>query len=113
MHHPDFVHREAAHGLGVEGIHIHAVFDRFDARRNHLRGVLDQIVPGGVERLRIEPDHGGFDGAGGHRLGTAADHVAAADVDLVSQRQSHRHGSVRYFKIALPSHNALDARAAA
>jgi len=57
----------------------------FDARRNRLRRVLDQVVVRRVESMPVEPHHGRLERLRYLRLITGGDHVPAADIDFIGQ----------------------------
>src|SRR5579863_10135750 len=85
----------------------------FNARGYSMRGVFNQIIARFIERPTVEPHHSGFERAS--RLGILAsgDHVAAADVDFVFERQRYGQRRVRDFKIAVERHDTADMRAPA
>src|SRR5438270_10534918 len=84
----------------------------FNAGRNDLGGMFQQIVSGGIEWFRVKPNDGGVDSASRNGLRPAADHIAAADIDLVCQGERHRQGRVRYRQIRIEGDDPFDARSA-
>src|SRR3954467_15296955 len=70
--------------------------------------MLQQIEALWIQRPFVHPDEIRVE-AGANLGGTAREHVAAADVDLVVERQRHRHRRERLVEIPIPRDDAVDA----
>ena len=93
FHHADVVEIERGGRLGIEGLHVYPMLDGFDPGLDCLRGVLQQIGFGRIERLTIHPNQGGGKVRGDQRrLVRGCEHLAPADIQLIFQGERDRHG---------------------
>ena len=91
--HADAVELERGGRLGIEGLHVHAVADVFDPGLDRLRSVFQEVALAWIERLGIHPNQGG-EKVRRHRrrLVGGGEHLSAADVELILERDRNRHG---------------------
>ena len=89
-----------------------AKFD--DGGADGLAGVLEQVGGAGTQRLGMHPDDGGFEAGGlaGWR-GDGGDHVAAAEIDFVFEREDDGLRRMGAGEIAVEGGDGADAGAAA
>ena len=59
-HYANFVHRQIRSRFVRQCCDVDFVAHRFHPHRNDLRGVLHEIVAAGIQRLAVEPHHGGL-----------------------------------------------------
>src|SRR5271165_4170048 len=97
-------------GLRIERVDIDFVANGAYACGNGLAGVLEQIAPADLKRLRGEPDDRGFEVVGDRRRRFGCgDQVATADVALVFKRNGdgeRRGGGIEF---SVEGDNALNA----
>ncbi len=75
----------------LERVDVHAVANLIDAGADRARGVLENVNLVRVERLGMHPDERGLKlRAGRGRIRFADEHVAAAEVDFVLERDGDR-----------------------
>ncbi len=87
-HAADLVQLKRLGRLAVQRVHVDAVGQLVDVAAHLARGVLHDVGRAPVERLLAHPAQRAFQGrAGLGQVAGAHDHVPAADVDLVLQRQ--------------------------
>ena len=106
----DLVERERGGGLPVERVDVHAVAERAHGAGRQLARLLEEILFPRHERLLAHPDDRGLElvidlrhVAGPH------EHVAAAGIDLVFERERHRLRGKRLLELAVEGHDALHA----
>jgi hypothetical protein len=88
---PDLVELEAIGGEVVHGRDVDLVLDRRCGRRRLGRAEAQQVAAPAQHRLLGHPDDGRAELVGHHRrVGRRGEDVAAADVDLVGERQRDR-----------------------
>jgi hypothetical protein len=118
------VEREVAHAdlvevqlLGrqvLQGVDVYLVLRLGDRRADGARAELQQIRAARQHGLVAHPHQGGFELVGDFgRAARAADHIAARDVDLVSERQRDRLAGHRQRQIAVGGDDATDRALAA
>src|SRR5579864_1793495 len=109
--HTDGVHLQPVCGLMLVRRYIYTMPDGFHFRGDRLSRVLEQVSLRRIERLLTHPHHVRFE-LPRHLRGSLKrrDHVSAADVQLVFQRQRHRHRRDGFLEPAIERFDTLYTR---
>ena len=110
---PDLVELELGRGEVLARVDVELVLQRRDRRGGDLRADPHQVVAPAVHRVVGHPHDRRLElvGDAGRGLG-GRDHVAAAGVDLVGERERHGLAGDRGVEVAVVGHDPLDPAAA-
>src|SRR5439155_10238586 len=106
----DFVELQRRGVLAMERIDVDLIAKRTDRAGRELGGLLEPVRFAGNHWLFGHPDDGGFEFLlDARQIAGADEHIAAADVDFVFERERDRLWRERFFQIAVVGDNRLHA----
>ena len=108
LHPRHFVQPQGVGGLVRQGVHVHAVADGGDVPHHLPRALLQQIAAAGGKGVFAHPNQHGVQAVGDvRRRARRGQHVAAAHVQRVRQRERHRLRRGGFVQVAVGGDNAL------